>query len=362
MSELAGSTRGWRGQLPRLVLQLLLWGGYGALMLWLFLATGGRYSGLVLIAVLLAVGLGLASELLRAEFLRRQWLRLTPVAIVWRLVASVAVLAAGIQLMIFVGLKAGLRLALLDMPGGATGYTPGMALIYWFNTATMLLLWGAVWVGYAALAQSRRDELARLRAEAEGRRLELQALRARLNPHFVFNALNNVRALIREDPERARELVTRLSSTLRHALQHSQRQRVRLAEEWAVMQDYLAVEAVQFEQRLELDAELDPAVAAFELPPMLLQLLVENAIKHGIARSPGGGRLCIEARPSRSGGLSLRVEHPGRLDDAAGAEAANSGVGLAWLRAQLSGLGPRAQFRLFAPTPGRVRAELELPA
>jgi hypothetical protein len=167
--------------------------------------------------------------------------------------------------------------------------------------------------------------MARLRAEAQRRGLELDLLRARLNPHFVFNALNNVRALINEDPGRARELVTRLSNTLRHALQHSQRERVSLAEEWAVMQDYLAVEAVHFEQRLRIEAELDPALAGVELPPMFLQLLVENAIKHGIARTPGGGLLRVQARRGEGGGLQLVVENPGHLAVHAAAPAVAAG-------------------------------------
>ena len=351
---------GWRRTLLRQLLQALAWGGYAVFSLWLFTGAGGRYSGLVAIAVLLGAGLWAASEALRALALHRAWLRRPAIALAVRLLATVAVLAAAIQLLIYAVLKLGLHLSLLDMPGGVASYTPGLAFAYWFNTGVLLLLWATVWVGFAALRQSRQEALARLRAEAEHRRLELESLRARLNPHFVFNALNNVRALINEDPTRARELVTRLSNTLRHALQHSQRERVSLAEEWAVMEDYLAVEAVQFEQRLTVEATLDPAVAGFALPPMLLQLLVENAIKHGIARTPGGGLLKVEARPAAGGGASILIENPGRIEAAPAGSGA--GVGLAWLRAQIEGLGAGARFRLWAPQPDRVRAELELPA
>jgi signal transduction histidine kinase len=363
VSEVAAPAEagGWRRHLPRQLLQAAVWGSYGALSVWLFTRSAGLYSGLVMIALVLAVGLWVAAELVRSLFRRRGWLRLPPASLALRLLAAVAILAAVIQLLIFALLHLGLATRLLEMPGGVSGYTSVMAFVYWFNTGVLLLLWGTVWVGYAALRQSRQDVLARLRAEAEHRRLELESLRARLNPHFVFNALNNVRALINEDPDRARELVTRLSNTLRHALQHSQRERVTLAEEWAVMQDYLAVEAVQFERRLQVEAELDPALAGFVLPPMLLQLLVENAIKHGIACTPGGGLLRVEARRDAQGGLQLRVENPGRLQDMPGA-GVGTGVGLAWLRAQIEGLGLSAHFRLWTPLPGWVRAELVLPA
>lgn len=361
----AVATPGWRAHLPRQLVHAAVWGGFGALSVWLFTASAGLHSGLVAIAVVLSAGLWAGSEALRALALRRGWLALPAPALVWRLFLAVAVLAAAIQALIHLVLATGLAMGWLGMPPQAAGYGPGAVAVYWFNTAVMLLLWSAVWAGDAAQRQSRHEAMGRLQAEAERRRLELDLLRARLNPHFVFNALNNVRALINEDPARARELVTRLSNTLRHALQHSQRERVTLAEEWAVMQDYLAVEAVHFEQRLQVEAELDPALAGFELPPMFLQLLVENAIKHGVARTRGGGLLRVTARRADDGGLHLAVENPGRLDgpgETAEEAPATGGVGLAWLRTRIAELGPAARFRLWSPQPGRVRAELALPA
>nr|WP_282453021.1 histidine kinase [Lysobacter sp. CAU 1642] len=244
------------------------------------------------------------------------------------------------------------------MPGGQADYRFGSLLGYWFNTAVLLGAWLAVWVGVVARRQARENELARLRAESARRGLELEALRARLNPHFVFNALNNVRALINEDPPRARDMVTRLSNTLRHALQHSQRDRVRLDEEWAVIEDYLAVEAVHFEQRLRTDLRLDARCAAVELPPMLLQGLVENAVKHGIAVTPGGGLLRVVAEPLAQG-VKLVVENPGRLGRS---PSPGSGVGLSWLRQRLEERGPPARFDLSQLDSDTVRATLEWPA
>jgi hypothetical protein len=114
-----------------------------------------------------------------------------------------------------------------------------------------------LWAGLHSLRRARHSELARLRAEAERSALERDALRARLNPHFMFNALNNLRALILEDPERARDMVTRLSRTLRQALAHNRSEQVTLAEELAVVDDYLAIEAVHFEQRLQVRQQID---------------------------------------------------------------------------------------------------------
>jgi LytS/YehU family sensor histidine kinase len=218
-------------------------------------------------------------------------------------------------------------------------------------------MWTAVRTGWQALRRFRAGELARQQAQRVQRALELDVLRGRLNPHFVFNALNNLRALILEDPTRARELVTRLSSTLRHALEHSPRQRVTLASELEVVADYLAVEAVHFEERLQVIQDIEPAATDALLPAMLLQLLVENAIKHGIAVTPGGGQLRINARIVGDE-LQLQVSNPGQL--ATTRSSAGTGIGLEYLRAQLAQHSPRARFELTAES-GRVNAVLMIP-
>jgi len=208
---------------------------------------------------------------------------------------------------------------------------------------------------------ARQAELARLRAEAERSALERDALRARLNPHFMFNALNNLRALILEDPERARQMVTDLSRTLRHALEHARSEEAVLADELAVVRDYLAVEAVHYEQRLQVHIEVSGEAAQARLPVMALQLLVENAIKHGIAVCPGGGEVRISAQ-CRDGLLRLQVDNPLGVAAAGNATAtatatAGHGVGLAYLRSQL---GRGGRFHL-QPADGRMQAVLEIP-
>jgi hypothetical protein len=336
----------------RAFLQALIWGAYGALALTLGFRTGGFYSGVLLIALWIGGGLWLCSEALRALALRRRWLEGSGALLALRVVGAVIALAALLQLTLYVVLTAGLRLGWLALPSGAD-YRPAAAFMYWLNSAMPLALWAAGWVSVQALARWRAGEIARLKAEAARSALELDALRARLNPHFVFNALNNLRALINEDRERAREMVTRLSNTLRHALDHGAESSATLAEELAVVDDYLAIEQVHFEQRLRIERAIDPAALPLRLPPMLLQLLVENAIKHGVARTPGGGVLRIEAVVA-SGALRIVVENPGRIDRAS----SGHGVGLSYLQSRLA--GTPARFALDAAGE-RVRATLELP-
>jgi len=234
------------------------------------------------------------------------------------------------------------------------GFAAPLLVAYWAQTALILGLWAALWSWTVAMRRYREGEIARLNAESLRNASELDALRARLNPHFVFNALNNLRALINEDTERARELVTRLSSTLRHALDHSQRDDVSVAEELAVVDDYLTVESVHYEDRLRVVREIDPAALEQRLPPMALQLLVENAIKHGVARTPGGGELSVRAQ-LRDGVLRVEVGNPGRIE----AESVRRGVGLAYLRTRLAHAASPGTFEL-RQHGARVLAVLEV--
>lgn len=337
----------------------LAWLPYVALNLFLGGTFAGWYSGMVLITVLLGAGLYLASGLIRAAALRRGWLQRDGLALALRLAAGIAIGTTAIQAMIALVLVPALQLGWVELPGNRADYRPAAALGYWFNTAVVLTLWVAAWAGWRALRRARDSELARLRAESQRLALEHEALRARLNPHFVFNALNNLRALINEDPARAREMVTRLSNTLRHALEHNRGEWVSVAEELRVVDDYLAIEAVHYEERLRIRRQVDPEALEAQLPAMALQLLVENAIKHGIAVTPGGGELGI--RIARVGDV-LEVEVGNPADPAASAP--GHGVGLAYLRSQLAGVStpgiPRGRFALERVDEG-MRARLEIP-
>lgn len=331
-----------------------IWAAYAGLSIGMGRTFAGSLSsGIVLVSVLLGVFLCLASGALRAIAVRRYWFDRDIGPFALRVLGAVAALAALVQLLIAAVLVPSTRLGWIEFGGAGTGYGPAAVAGYWVNTAIMLGLWTAGWVGWRALRRARTSELAAVRAESAHRALELDALRARLNPHFVFNALNNLRALILEDPERARELVTRLSNTLRHALEHSQQEWTTLARELQVVQDYLAVESVHYETRLRPVLRIDDVALDARIPPMALQLLVENAIKHGIARTAGGGELSIHAARD-AGRLRVEVANPGRLHGGTD----GTGVGLAFLRSRLQPSGGRFEL---VPDGGRVVATLEIP-
>lgn len=334
----------------------LFWAGYCVFGLSMSAAFASVTSGAVAITVALSLELWAAGTLMRRIAQRRHWFELGPLRLALRLLGAVlaGALLAQILLVPPLWLAAKWHWIWLGRDNTA-GFAAPMLAAYWAQTALILGLWTALWSWTVAMRRYREGEIARLNAESLRHASELDALRARLNPHFVFNALNNLRALINEDTERARELVTRLSSTLRHALDHSQRDSVSLAEELGVVDDYLAVESVHYEGRLRVARRIDPAALDLRLPPMALQLLVENAIKHGIARTPGGGELSLRVQAG-DGALRIEVGNPGRIE----AESVRRGVGLAYLRTRLAHAPAPGRFEL-RQHGARVLAQLEVP-
>lgn len=166
----------------------------------------------------------------------------------------------------------------------------GLHIVNW---TFVFVLWLII---YFAATAMRRRRLAELRESELARALqlaELRVLKTQLNPHFLFNSLNTVRALIAEDPARAQRAVTHLANTLRYTLSAGRDELVTLAQELDIVRDYLALETMRFEDRLAVEFAVAPETGDVQIPVMLLQTVVENAVKHGIAELPEGGIIRI---------------------------------------------------------------------
>lgn len=343
----------------RAALQAVVWGGYVAVSLALVASVRQLTGSLTFVMLCLGGLLWGASEGLRSLALWQRWLDRSPRSLLFCVIVMPWVFAVVVQLTLLVINRTGAALGWLsfptDMPlgwGVLAGYTA--------NTSILLWLWLTAWVGAQLLSRWRLGEIAKWQAEAAARELELQVLRAQINPHFLFNALNNLRALINEDPARAREMVSRLSNTLRHTLQHSAKDRVPLADELAVVRDYVALEQLHHEERLQVQWQIDPGAVEAQVPPMLLQSLVENAIKHGIARTPGGG--VVDIAITRHGAmLNIAVSNPGSWAPVPGAPT-STGLGLVHLRERLARAGGAGAGCRIEPADGRVKVSVQLSA
>ncbi|MES2015554.1 MAG: histidine kinase [Pseudomonadota bacterium] len=214
-----------------------------------------------------------------------------------------------------------------------------MLFFLWFGA---FLVWTLCYAMVLSRRRALRFELEKLELEVNIKDAELRALQAQINPHFFFNSLNSIRALIYQDADAAARAVSQLAGMMRHTLQAGRASTVRLADELAAVDAYLGMEKLRFDERLQLTLEIEPGLDEVAMPPMILQTLVENAVKHGVERSAGPCRITIRAR--RDGALvRLSVANQGVLTDAS----ASTRLGLANASKRLDLLfGPRASCTL----------------
>lgn len=229
----------------------------------------------------------------------------------------------------------------------------GMFFLCWFN----MIAWLALYLSSTYFLSFQRIIIEREQLNTALKDAELRVLKSHLNPHFLFNALNSVRALVTEDPIRARDSITLLARLLRTTLNTSSNETHPLITEMDTVASYLNLELLRFEDRLKIHIELDPALGSIEVPPFSVQTLVENALKHGIARSEKGGEVSVKFSIDREF-LLVSVSNTGtirsQLDE-------TSGTGLANLRERLRLLfGQRASLTL-EEAEGHVLCEMRLP-
>jgi len=235
---------------------------------------------------------------------------------------------------------------------------PGDLAVIW---VTGIVLYGQSAAAYyllLAFENAREVERRLLASQVSAREAELRALRAQLNPHFLFNSLNSISALAGAEPEAARTMCGLLGDFLRTSLALGGRERVSLAEELALADRYLAVEQVRFGPRLLVERAVEPEALPCLVPPLLIQPLIENAVKHGVADRVEGGTIRIAAR-REDGLLELDVRNP---RDPEAPPRRGGGLGLDNVRQRLQALDPgRARLEVIEE-PERFRVVLRLPA
>ena len=202
-----------------------------------------------------------------------------------------------------------------------------------------LILYGqSIAVHYVLLAfeTARQAERRVLESQVTAREAELRALRAQINPHFLFNSLNSISSLAGSEPEAARRMSQLLGDFLRQSLALGGRERVLFAEELALAERYLAIEQVRFGARLGVETEVEARARTCQVPPLLIQPLIENAVKHGVADRVEGGVVRIVAR-RQGGALEVTVENP---RDPEAPPRRGQGLGLQNVRQRLEALDP----------------------
>ncbi len=244
---------------------------------------------------------------------------------------------------------------LLFQPFGAVqgyGWIPN-AMLFWLGCFGA---WTIFYTAVLSMRRARHAEAQALRLALQAKDVELRALQAQVNPHFFFNSLNSVRALIYEDADAAALMIDRLAELMRHALQAGQAHTVPLATELAAVEAYLAIEKIRFEQRLRCSIDIEAGLEHTGIPPMALQTLVENAVKYGVEANAAGSDIRIRAWQGDETAW-VEVSNTGTLGGSDG----STRVGIANARKRLAlVLGERATLDLDADGEW-VRATLCLP-
>jgi LytS/YehU family sensor histidine kinase len=226
-----------------------------------------------------------------------------------------------------------------------------------FIAFVYLFLWNMIYFIYHYIEKSRKQQLDTLKLQALVKELELKTIKSHINPHFIFNALNSIRALIDENPSRARDAITELSNILRSSMQAENIETVPLLRELGIVRDYLALEHIRFEDRLRVEYDIDEDTLNQPVPYMMLQTLVENAIKHGISRNVNGGIIRIIS-DFKDDHHELIVRNTGKLNGGVNKE----GFGIQSTDNRLSLLfGANARFEINDTPENMVEAKVKIP-
>jgi LytS/YehU family sensor histidine kinase len=238
-------------------------------------------------------------------------------------------------------------------------FKPAIMMMGMFNLSGVILLWSLIYFAIHYFENYKKVEIESYIWEAAVKDFELKTLKSQLNPHFMFNALNSIRALIREDPQNAQIAVTKLSSILRYSLKIERSESVPLDEEMQTVADYLSLESIRFEERLKYKINIDPKSAKIEIPPMMIQTLVENGIKHGISKRTDGGEIIIDSSVKDSK-LHIEIKNSGSIREE---DLKNSkGFGINNTKHRLNLIyGEKALFAIKNSSNDQVLAEIVIP-
>lgn len=218
----------------------------------------------------------------------------------------------------------------------------------------LFLFWSILYMSFHYFERYNKS----FQNEAALREVELNNLKSQLNPHFIFNALNSIRALVDEDPRKCKNAITQLSNILRNSLVIERKQLIHFTEELNTVKDYLALESIRYEERLRTSFQIAKGSEAYYLPPLMIQTLVENGIKHGISNLKTGGiiELKTELKP---GGLLIQIRNSGQFLNG---KKSSIGYGLLNTRKRLELIyGDTAQFKIQNEDKKTVLTEILIP-
>lgn len=221
----------------------------------------------------------------------------------------------------------------------------------------LFLIWSLLYFLFHYVNNYKKEEIKNLKWQAAKNEIELNKLKSQLNPHFIFNSMNSIRALVDEEPQFAKDAITQLSNVLRNSLLMGRKKLIPLADEMKLVNDYLSLEKTRFEERLIIERSISEETIGFLVPPLMIQTLVENGIKHGTSKLPKGGIISINTKLHKES-LIITIENSGEYDESKPSE---TGFGIVNTVQRLQLLyGDQAKFNI-QNIDDKVRTELTIP-
>ena len=240
------------------------------------------------------------------------------------------------------------------------GFKLEFAIGFLFYAFALSMLWSTFYFLWKYINSNEELEIEKMKMKMTLKDLELKNIKLNLQPHFIFNALNSIRSLIFENQEKAREAVMQLSNILRNSLITEKEELVLLEKEMKIIEDYLALESIRYEERLLVQYNIDKKCLSTLVPPMMLQTLVENAIKHGISQSSNGGFINIDVFENINSKTIIKIENTGNFSPEENTDSTKFGLIASLIRLNYL-FGKLASFSISNSMNNSVISVLEIP-
>lgn len=269
--------------------QITGWFLYGFIALLVSLSQNKPLNIKLLSGIFAIVVIGiLTTEILHLKILKNKWILIKPVLLLKKIIPFSLLLSLTAYI---------LQTIWMLLMGSTFQFHPLDAVLGMINWWILISIWVVLYYLYNYVNRWQNEALLESRLEAAKAQAELNQLKNQINPHFIFNSLNSIRALIDESPENAKLSVTLLASLIRKTLSVGQKDFISIKEELEIVESYLKIEKIRFENRLSFEIVMHEDVANCLIPPLIIQTLTENSIKHGISKLKNGGKVLIECKP-----------------------------------------------------------------
>ncbi len=328
--------------------QIFGWTIFGLLQIFLFSVAGAIDEFFVISQLIQVIFYILLTHLFRELVLRLGWLKYKWYSLIPRFILGSFLLSILHYLFII-----GVSWATGDL-NPQTDFSFFSIMASLMVSIGVLLFWSLLYLSFHYFERYNKS----LQHEATLKEVELNNLKSQLNPHFIFNALNSIRALVDEDPAKSKNAITQLSNILRNSLSTERKKLVPFEEEIRTVKDYLELEAIRYEERLKAIMDIDPKSYDYYIPPLMIQTLVENGIKHGVSTLKSGGVIKIETEVTAEG-LNIRISNTGQFMNG---RTPSIGYGLLNTRKRLELIyGENARFNIGNNNSNTVLTEIIIP-